>query len=97
MLNWYIHSNFTDKRDSQCLEQIVELTKENLEENDIVLEEVLAYSGYSSGEALSYLNQNRINAFIPNFGQYKPEHEGFIFNKIENQYGKPIEKTYTII
>ena len=79
-------SDFTDKRDSQCLEQIVELTKENLEENDIALQEVLADGGYSSGEALNYLHQNEINAFIPNFGQYKPEREGFIFNKEENQY-----------
>ena len=79
-------SDFTDKRDSQCLEQIVELTKENLEENDIELEEVLADGGYSSGEALSYLHQNQINAFIPNFGQYKPEREGFIFNKELHQY-----------
>ena len=79
-------SDFTDKRDSQCLEQIVELTKENLEENDIELEEVLADGGYSSGEALNYLHQNQINAFIPNFGQYKPEREGFIFNKELHQY-----------
>ncbi len=79
-------SDFTDKRDSQCLERIVELTKENLEENDIALQEVLADGGYSSGEALNYLHQNNINAFIPNFGQYKPEREGFIFNKEENQY-----------
>ena len=79
-------SDFTDKRDSQCLEQIVELTKENLEENDIELEEVLADGGYSSGEALNYLHQNKINAYIPNFGQYKPEREGFIFNKEASQY-----------
>lgn len=79
-------SDFTDKRDAQCLEQIVELTKENLHENDIELEEVLADGGYSSGEALNYLHKNKINAFIPNFGQYKPEREGFIFNKEESQY-----------
>ncbi|MGI0040946.1 MAG: IS1182 family transposase [Nitrosopumilaceae archaeon] len=79
-------SDFTDKRDSQCLEQILELTKENLEENHIALQEVLADGGYSSGEALNYLHQNKINAFIPNFGQYKPEREGFIFNKEENWY-----------
>ena len=35
-------SDFADKRDSQCLEQIVELTEENLNENDIELEELLA-------------------------------------------------------
>ena len=79
-------ADFADKRDSQCLEQIIELTQENLNENDIHLEEVLADGGYSSGEALSYLHQKNIDAYIPNFGQYKPEREGFIFNKESNQY-----------
>lgn len=79
-------SDFANKRDAQCLEQIVELTKENLEENNLELQEVLADGGYSSGEALKYLNENNINAYIPNFGQYKPEREGFIFNKEANQY-----------
>lgn len=32
---------FSDKRDSQCLEQIVELTKKNLEENELELGETL--------------------------------------------------------
>lgn len=79
-------ADFADKRDSQCLEQIVELTEENLNENDIELEEILADGGYSSGEALAYLHKKDINAYIPNFGQYKPEREGFIFNKEANQY-----------
>ena len=50
------------KRDSQCLEQIVELTEENLKENGIELEELLADGGYSSGEALAYLHEKNINA-----------------------------------
>lgn len=79
-------SDYADKRDSQCLEQIVELTEENLKENGIELEELLADGGYSSGEALAYLHQKDINAYIPNFGQYKPEREGFTFNKEENYY-----------
>src|SRR5690606_23361974 len=41
---------------------------------------------YSSGEALQYLSQQNIDAWIPNFGQYKPEREGFIYNKQLNQY-----------
>ncbi|MCB5984980.1 IS1182 family transposase, partial [Flavobacterium psychrophilum] len=44
-------SDFADKRDSQCIEKIVELTEDNLNENDIELEELLADGGYSSGEA----------------------------------------------
>ena len=55
-------SDFADKRDSQCLEQIVELTEKNLNENGIELEELLADGGYSSGEALAYLHEKNINA-----------------------------------
>ena len=79
-------SDFADKRDSQCIEKIVELTQENLNENGIELQELLADGGYSSGEALAYLHQKNVNAYIPNFGQYKPEREGFIFNKELHQY-----------
>ena len=79
-------SDFADKRDSQCLEQIVELTEKNLKENGIELQELLADGGYSSGEALAYLHEKNINAYIPNFGQYKSEREGFMFHKEENYY-----------
>lgn len=79
-------SDFADKRDSQCIEKIVELTQENLEENDIELEELLADGGYSSGDALEYLHKKNIDSYIPNFGQYKPFREGFIFNKELHQY-----------
>ena len=79
-------SDFADKRDSQCIEKIVELTEGNLQENDMELEELLADGGYSSGEALAYLHKKNIDAYIPNFGQYKPVREGFIFNKELNQY-----------
>lgn len=79
-------SDYADKRDSQCLEQIVELTEENLKEHNIEIKELLADGGYSSGEALAYLDTKNINAYIPNFGQYKPEREGFTFHKEENYY-----------
>jgi len=79
-------SDYADKRDSQCLENILEITKENLNENQIELNEITADTGYSSGEALKYLDENNIDAYIPNFGQYIPQREGFIYNKELDQY-----------
>lgn len=79
-------ADFAGKRDSQSLADIVNLTKENLDENHIELEQILADTGYSSGEALQYLEAQNIDAWIPNFGQYKPHREGFIFNPQLNQY-----------
>ena len=63
-------SDFADKRDSQCLEKLTEQMLDNLQHNHIHMEELLADTGYSSGEALKYLEENDINGWIPNFGQY---------------------------
>jgi len=79
-------ADFADKRDSQCLSNILEQTIENLESNGLKMGELLADTGYSSGKTLKYLEENHIDAYIPNFGQYKPEHEGFIYNKELDQY-----------
>ena len=61
-------------------------TLENCSVNQIPTDEVLADAGYSSGEALKYCKEKGINAYIPNFGQYKPQREGFVLNKEDNRY-----------
>lgn len=73
-------------KDSAILHEILNQTVLNLADNDLKPEEVIADAGYSSGEALQYLEESNIDAWIPNFGQYKPEREGFIYNPKENQY-----------
>jgi len=79
-------ADFADKRDSQCLEKICEQTLENLQENALAMGELLADTGYSSGSALQYLDKKGIDAWIPNFGQFTPQREGFIYNNEQNQY-----------
>lgn len=81
-----IMADYSDKRDSQSLMEAIEQTRKNLQENELKLEEVLADTGYSSGSSLRYLKENGITAYIPNFGQYKPIREGFIYNKDKDQY-----------
>jgi hypothetical protein len=73
-------------KDSSSLPQVIKQTKENLEENGLTLEEVLADAGYSSGSALANLKLNNITGYIPNFGLYKPDRPSFIKNKELNQY-----------
>lgn len=77
---------FADQRDSQCLPTIMNQTIENLQENDLGIEQICADAGYSSGSSLQYLEEQNIDAYIPNFGQYKPTREGFIYNKQKDQY-----------
>jgi len=79
-------ADFADKRDSQCLPAILEQTIDNLKSNGLKMGQLLADTGYSSGETLKYLEDNNIDAYIPNFGQYKPEREGFIYNKELDRY-----------
>ena len=73
-------------KDSVILPDIMNQTLENLSLNQIQIDEVLADAGYSSGEALKYCKEKGINAYVPNFGQYKPQREGFYYNKSENRY-----------
>ncbi|WP_216629136.1 transposase [Sphingobacterium lumbrici] len=73
-------------KDSAIFSEIMNQTIENLHQNDMQIKEALADAGYSSGESLQYCEDHNIDAYIPNFGQYKPEREGFIFNEEENRY-----------
>ena len=79
-------ADYANKKDSDCLEQIVNQTQTNLQQKHITIAEVIADAGYSSGKALKYLEQQNITAYIPNFGQYKAERAGFRYNEKENRY-----------
>ncbi len=79
-------ADFADKRDCQSLPAILTNTIDNLKQHDITIEEVIADAGYSSGEALKALEFNRINGYIPNFGPYKHDHEGFTYDPKNDQY-----------
>jgi hypothetical protein len=79
-------ADFADKRDSETIEKIIGQTIENLKENDLQIEEVLADTGYSSGESYKYLEAQHIKAYIPPAGGYKPDREGFTYNEEEDCY-----------
>jgi transposase len=75
-----------DKKDSDTIENIVSQTIENMEDNDLKIEEVLADTGYSSGVSYDYLEKNGITAYIPPIGAYKPEKDGFKYDKEADCY-----------
>ena len=74
-----IEAHRADKKDSQCLPSVIKHTKDNLQQNGLLMEELLADAGYSSGEALKALEAHNITGYIPNFGQYKHTREGFTY------------------
>ena len=83
-----IQSDYANKKDSQCLSSLLKNTMENLAENNLTVEELLADGGYSSGEALQVLEDNNIEGYIPNFGQYKSNREaaGFVYDEVNDKY-----------
>jgi len=52
-------------KDSAIFSEIMDQTLDNLSQNEIEIEEVLADAGYSSGESLQYCQDKNINAYIP--------------------------------
>lgn len=81
-----IDVHHADKRDNQCLEAVVKQTQNNLQANGLVIEEVLADTGYNSGATLQYLEDNNIEGYIPNTSGYKPDREGFTYNSDKDEY-----------
>ena len=80
------NADFADRRDSQCLEKIANQTIENLHQNNLFIEQIVADTNYSSGEVLRYLEEKNIAAYIPNIGGYKHSREGFIYNQELDRY-----------
>jgi len=68
------------------MEKIVGQTIENLQEFNIRVDEVLADTGYSSGESYRYLEKKNIKSYIPVHGSYKAKREGFTYLKEEDSY-----------
>ena len=81
-----IQTDHADKKDSQCLPSLLNNTIDNLKQEGLLIEEVFADAGYSSGEALKALEENNITGYIPNFGQYKPTRQGFTYDKDNDRY-----------
>lgn len=88
----HIEAFHADKKDSQCLSPILEGLKENLHTEGLIIEQILADTGYSSGTALKALEHHNITGYIPNFGKYKPEREGFQYHKEYDYYTCPQNK-----
>lgn len=91
----HIQAHHADKKDCQCLPKVIQGLQENLTQEGMPVEEIIADTGYSSGEALKALEQNNIKGYIPNFGKYKSEREGFTHYKEGDYYlcpkGKKIQ------
>lgn len=82
----HVQAFTAEKRDSQCLAAMLRHIKSNLFENGITLQEVIADTGYSSGDALKALQAHQITGYIPNRGLFHFEREGFTYHAEADYY-----------
>lgn len=91
----HIQAFTADKRDCQYLPEVIENVIETLGENGLVVDEVVADKGFSSGEAIKSLEKNDIIGYIPNRPQFVYERPGFIYNSEGDYYTCPNNKQLT--
>jgi hypothetical protein len=76
----HIEAGFADKKDSQVLLSITEKLKIRLHENGLLWRNLLADTGYSSGENYAFLEEQGIESYIPPHGTYKGGPDGFTYH-----------------
>ncbi|RYF26922.1 MAG: hypothetical protein EOO42_00020 [Flavobacteriales bacterium] len=88
----HIQADFADGRDSQYLPNISLQVQNRLRKNELAMTDLLADAAYSNGSNYSFLEQRNVTGWIPVFGKYKPEIEGFPYNKEKDEYTCPMNK-----
>ena len=81
-----IKAYHADGKDNQDLPDIVDRLSRRLWRSGFQLENVLADTGYSSGENYAYLEHKGIDSYIPPHGTYKGGPEGFTYIKEHDHY-----------
>ncbi len=81
-----IEAVLSDRRDSQCLPDLVKRTVADLKENGLKVEAILADTNYSSIDALKFMRDNAIDAYIPNAGAFRVTREGFEYDAENDRY-----------
>ena len=82
----HVQADYADKRDSRHLPRLLSGLQRRFRANDLPLRALLADAGYANGSNYALLEAAHITAWIPVFGQYKAEIEGFTYNAPTDDY-----------
>lgn len=82
----HIQAGSADRRDSRNLLPIVDTTQARLKRFGVVMINVVADAGYSSGENYELLENRGLTGFIPPHGKYKDERSGFRYDANSDSY-----------
>jgi hypothetical protein len=77
----HIQADFADQRDSTLLPSIVAPLQPRLLAQELPVRKVAADTNYSNGVNYALLEAQVITPWIPVFGRYKPEIEGFTYDQ----------------
>ncbi len=88
----HIQADFADGRDSQYLKGIGLKVQNRLWKSELIMTDLLADAGYSNGGNYDFLEQRKVTGWIPVFGKYKPELEGFPYNRERDEYSCPMDR-----
>ncbi|MFD2720475.1 IS1182 family transposase [Hymenobacter monticola] len=85
----HVQADFADTRDSLHLPRLLTGLQRRLRANELPLRELLADAGYANGPNYALLEAQQITAWIPVFGQYKPEIDGFAYDRATDAFTCP--------
>jgi hypothetical protein len=88
----HIQADFADRRDSVLLESIVAPLHQRLLTLDLPVMELVADTNYSNGVNYALLEARGITPWIPVFGKFKAETEGFTYHAYTDCYTCPAGK-----
>lgn len=82
----FMQADFADKHDSRSLIGIVDPLVRKLKNKGLNVKNILADTGYSSGENYADMESRELIAYIPPHGTYKGGPDGFIHYKEQDYY-----------
>jgi IS5 family transposase len=74
-----MQADLADKKENQYLQSLVQNIIDNLKDHGLLIENILADAGYSSGENYAWLEQQNLISYIPPHGTYRGGPEGFVY------------------
>ncbi|NAY93087.1 transposase [Muricauda sp. JGD-17] len=92
----HIQADFADGRDSQYLKSIGLRVQDRLGKSELIKTILLADAGYSNGSNYDFLEQRKVTGWIPVFGKYKPEIEGFPYDRKRDEYRCPMDMPHAL-
>ncbi|MFC6225855.1 IS1182 family transposase [Hymenobacter artigasi] len=82
----HVQADLADSRDSLHPQQLLVGLQQQLQAHELRLRELLADAGYANGTNYALLEGQKVTAWIPVFGQYKAEIEGFTYRAQTDDY-----------